>query len=115
MKFLYLIAVCLLTVAPLAGQGGNRTKCTIRLDVFYATGGQAPARLNVKLLKGINGVLVAVTTTNTSGTAEFSELDPGQYQAVVSGEGIQTVTRQPTTIWPYATGNLARRMSSARS
>jgi len=86
------IFLLLATVMAAAQNSGNRSRCTIRLDVFYATGGQAPDRLSVNLLKGINGAVVAVTTTNSSGTAEFSDLDPGQYQAVVSGEGIETAS-----------------------
>jgi len=93
MKVCRAASILVLATLPLAAQNnGNHARCTIRLDVFYATGGQASAGYSVKLLKGINGSTVAVTTTNTSGTAEFSDLDPGQYEAVVSGDGIQAAS-----------------------
>jgi hypothetical protein len=47
---------------------------SLRLDVIYARGGHAPARLGVQLMQGMNGAPVAVAFTTSSGTAEFSEL-----------------------------------------
>jgi tetratricopeptide (TPR) repeat protein len=38
----------------------------------------------------MSGAPVGVTFTNTSGTAEFSEVATGEYHVVVSGEGIET-------------------------
>jgi tetratricopeptide (TPR) repeat protein len=69
-------------------QGG----CVIRIDVVYATGGHGPAALRVRLTKGINGTTVASNYTNSLGTVEFPDLDPGQYQATVTGEGIETAS-----------------------
>ena len=36
--------------------------------------------------------MVGSNYTNSLGTVEFSDLDPGQYEAIVSGEGIETAS-----------------------
>lgn len=88
MKFLGLLFISFMAVLPAAGQ--NHGRGTIRVDVIYANGGHAPAQLRVRLNRGMNGTVVAVANTDSLGTVEFSDLDPGQYQAVVSGDGIET-------------------------
>jgi tetratricopeptide (TPR) repeat protein len=80
----------LLLVALAAAQ--NRGRSTIRIDVSYASGGHAGANLNVRLVQGINGMLVGVANTNSLGTVEFSDLLAGEYHVVVSGDGIETAT-----------------------
>jgi Flp pilus assembly protein TadD len=86
------LTLIVLVAAITAAAQRNVGRCTIRIDVVYASGGHAPAQLRVQLSKGINGTIVAVGNTNTSGTAEFSDLDPGQYQAIVTGDGIETAS-----------------------
>ncbi len=90
MKAYWIIFALLLSIPVAVGQ--NSQRCTIRADVLYASGGHAPAQLAVRLVKGINGTTVAMAYTNTLGTAEFSDLDPGQYQIVVSGNGFETAS-----------------------
>ena len=75
-----------------AGAQKNQGCCTIRIDVVYANGAHAPAQLSVQLKKGVNGAMVGMANTNTLGTAEFSALDAGDYQVVVSGDGIETAS-----------------------
>ena len=72
-----------------SSQGGHE-RCTIRVDVIYASGGHAPGRLRVELVQGMNGAPVAVAFTTSSGTAEFRDLAPADYHAVVSGDGVET-------------------------
>lgn len=83
------VLVLFLSLVPIyaVAQGGG-TKCTIRVDIMYAQGGHAPARLRVQLVRGMS--TMAVTFTNSSGTAEFTELGAGEYHVVVSGDGIET-------------------------
>jgi Flp pilus assembly protein TadD len=92
MKFPW-TALLMLLVAPVAwsqsAQGGHE-RCTVRVDVVYTTGGHAPALLRVELIKGMNGGPVAVSSTNSSGIVEFSDLAPGQYHVLISGDGIET-------------------------
>ena len=91
MKIRRLLFPFLLTILPVAAQM-NKSRCTIRVDVVYANGGHASSKLRVSLNKGVNGTIVAVENTNSFGTVEFSDLDTGNYQAIVSGEGIETTS-----------------------
>lgn len=88
---LWLIPILVASMISAAAQG-NQGRCTIRVDVVYANGGHAPAQLRVRLTKGINGAIVGVANTNSLGTAEFPDLDPGDYQVVVSGDEIETAS-----------------------
>jgi tetratricopeptide (TPR) repeat protein len=85
------ILLCMLLIAHWAS-AQSQNHCVIRVDVVYARGGHAPAELRVQLVRGVNGTTVGVAYTNSLGTAEFGDLAPGQYQAVVSGEGIETAS-----------------------
>jgi tetratricopeptide (TPR) repeat protein len=76
-------------LAARAQMPGGKSKCTIRIDVVLATGGHAPPQLRVRLVKTTNGIAVGENLTNSTGTAEFSDVDPGQYHALVSGAGIE--------------------------
>lgn len=88
---LWLIPILSFAAIAAAAQG-NHGRCTIRVDVVFVSGGHAPAQLRVQLTKGVNGMTVGVTNTNSLGTAEFSDLDPGEYQVVVSGQDIETAS-----------------------
>jgi tetratricopeptide (TPR) repeat protein len=84
----------LLTVAPVwaqfpTTQSPQNHVGTVRVEVDYSNGSHAPAHLRVQLRQGINNTPVAVDLTNTSGTAEFTELDPGEYSIRVTGDGIE--------------------------
>lgn len=69
--------------------GQFRSKATLRVDVVFPNGSHAGAHLHVKVLRGMNGTLVGMDSTNSSGTAEFNELDPGDYDVQVSGDDVQ--------------------------
>jgi tetratricopeptide (TPR) repeat protein len=92
MKSLRVVLFFLLAVLPAAAQinNGDRTRCTIRVDVVYRNGHRAPARLQVQLLQAMNDFPIAMGVTNSSGNAEFANLAPGQYHVKVSGNGIKT-------------------------
>jgi tetratricopeptide (TPR) repeat protein len=92
MKSRWVVLLFLLAAVPAVAQFGStgRARCTIRVDVLSATGGHAPARLQVQLMQAMNNFPVAMDFTNSSGTAEFDNLQPGQYSVRVSGKGIKT-------------------------
>ncbi len=93
MRLPWLLLIALAAVLPTSAQRNFSTGgCTIRVDVIYANGGHAPAQLRVRLNKGVNGMMVASNYTNSLGTVEFPDLDPGQYEAIVSGDGIETAS-----------------------
>ncbi len=81
----------LLAIAPLWAQmaGTYHSRATLRVDVILSTGGHAPPHLRVQLRQGTNGTLAAMDQTNSSGNVEFQELDPGDYDVLVTGDGIQ--------------------------
>ena len=81
--------LCLAVASAAAQMERNQEKCTIRIDVIFSAGGHAPAGLQVQLLNEMSGV-VSVSSTNDAGSAEFSDLAPGEYHAVVSGNEIET-------------------------
>src|SRR5512147_880652 len=87
---LFIPIFVLAAASSLAQVNPGHARCTIRVDVFYASGGHAPARLRVQLMQEMSGAPVAVTVTNTSGVAEFTDVDSGRYRVVVSGDGIET-------------------------
>jgi predicted Zn-dependent protease len=78
------------TQAQMSNQG-NETVCTLRVDVQMANKGEPAAGLRVELYQGLAGATpYQVGLTNSSGSAEFENLFPGDYRAEVSGEGIET-------------------------
>jgi hypothetical protein len=95
-----LVPILLLTAAPLWGQiiAPNQMKATLRVDVVYGNGSHAGSHLRVQLRQGMNGTLVAMDVTNTSGDAEFTELDPGEYAVKVTGDGIEPADSGSFTI-----------------
>jgi Flp pilus assembly protein TadD len=69
----------------------NRSVCTLRLDVAFASGGHAVSGLRLQLLQGLaNAAPLEVEMTNSSGSAEFPNLPPGDYRVEISGPGIET-------------------------
>jgi hypothetical protein len=77
--------------AQISANPGNRSVCTLRVDVAFVTGGRATSGLRVQLLQGLaNAVPIEVEMTNSSGSTEFPNLPPGDYRVEVSGVGIET-------------------------
>ncbi|HXY25463.1 MAG TPA: tetratricopeptide repeat protein [Candidatus Acidoferrum sp.] len=71
----------------------NHTVCTLRVDVTFADGGRAASGVRVQILQGLaNAAPMQVVMTNSSGSAEFPGVPPGDYRVEVSGEGIQTTS-----------------------
>ena len=67
--------------------------CTIRVDVTFADGGGAASGVRVQILQGLaNAAPMQVVMTNSSGSAEFPGVLPGNYRVEVSGTGIQTTS-----------------------
>ena len=81
----------LLAAAPLSAQMDStfHQKATIRLDVIYPNGAHAGPHLRAQLRRGIDAIMVAMDQTSSSGNVEFNEVDPGQYNIRVSGDGIE--------------------------
>ena len=77
--------------AQTSGNRENETLCTLRVEVAFADKGVPAQGLRVELLQGlVGGTPYQVGLTNSSGWTEFESLPPGDYQAVVSGAGIET-------------------------
>lgn len=88
--FLLVVSVCSVR-AQISGNPGNETMCTLRVDVAFADKGETTEGLRVQLLQGLtSGSPYQVSLTNSSGSAEFENLLPGDYRIEVSGEGIET-------------------------
>lgn len=69
---------------------GNETLCTLRVDVESQNKGVPVNRARVELFQGFAGMSpVQVGLTNSSGSAQFENLPPGDYRVKVSGEGIE--------------------------
>jgi Tfp pilus assembly protein PilF len=75
---------------PFSGNQRNETLCTLRVDVEFANRGLPAQGLRVQLLQGFAGAPYGVALTNSSGSAEFENLLPGDYRIEVSGEGVET-------------------------
>jgi Flp pilus assembly protein TadD len=76
--------------AQFSGNQGNQTLCTLRVDVEFANKGLPAQGMRVQLLQGLAGAPYQVGLTNSSGSAEFENLLPGDYRIEVTGEGIET-------------------------
>lgn len=91
-RFFALLLVLSAPSAPaqFSGNQRNETLCTLRVDVEFANKGLPAQELRVQLLQGFAGAPYGVALTNSSGSAEFENLLPGDYRIEVSGEGIET-------------------------
>lgn len=77
--------------AQSSGGFGNETLCTLRVDVKFVDKGLPAGRVHVELLHGFAGAAPdQVALTDSSGSAQFENLPPGDYSVKVSGEGIET-------------------------
>jgi len=87
----FFVLVVVTAHAQTSANPRNHTLCTLRVDVSFAGGGRAPAGLQVELLAGLaNSSPAGAGLTNSSGSAEFPYLLPGDYRVAVSGEGIES-------------------------
>jgi hypothetical protein len=82
--------VLLVVLSGLAVHAQVPTLCTVRVDVALADKGQPVVGVQVQLLQGPAGTPYGVAVTNSSGSAQFENLQPGDYHLVVSGTGIET-------------------------
>jgi Tetratricopeptide repeat len=77
--------------AQISANPGNETVCTLHVDVELADKGVPAAGVRVELFEGLAGAIPdQVGLTNSSGSAEFENLLPGDYRVEVSGEGVET-------------------------
>ena len=83
----FLVLLVVLCGLALHAQGFG---CTLRVDVALSDQGKPLAGLHIQLVHGLAGVPYGVAVTNSSGSAQFEHLPPGDYQLEVSGEGIAT-------------------------
>lgn len=87
---LFLLFAAIPAHAQISANPGNRSVCILRVNVALTTGGRASSGLRVQLLQGLaNAAPIEVEMTNSSGTAEFPNLPPGDYRVEVSGAGIE--------------------------
>ncbi len=88
---LLLVLAAISAHAQIFANPQNSSVCTLRVDVMFAAGGHAPSGVRVELLRGLaNAAPAEVEMTNSSGSAEFPNLPPGDYRVEVSGPGIVT-------------------------
>jgi tetratricopeptide (TPR) repeat protein len=71
---------------------------TVRVEVVYANGNPAPGKLRVELREGIDNKRAAMEFTNSSGTAEFIQLAPGEYTVAVTGDSIKPAESETFTV-----------------
>jgi len=85
-------ALLFLVALPVVSSAASgRADCSLRVTVSLQTGALAGAGYRVELVRGINGSTpFTIVTTNSSGTAEFQNLEPGEYRVIISGQGMQT-------------------------
>jgi tetratricopeptide (TPR) repeat protein len=93
----------LLVVAPAWAQFPTTNESrnnvgTVRVEVVYANGNAAPGKLRVQLREGIDNKRVAMEFTNSSGTAEFIQLAPGEYTVAVTGDSIKPAESETFTV-----------------
>lgn len=87
------LLVLLFAAFPARAQisAANQTTCTLRVDVEFTDKGIAAVGARVELFEGFAGETPGrIGLTNSSGSAEFENLLPGNYRIEVSGEGIDT-------------------------
>ncbi len=89
MPFLLLMAAPLWAQFPTVDNQTSQRKGTVRVAVIYPNGSPAGANLHVQLRLAVTGTLMGMDQTGGSGTAEFSELNAGQYNIRVTGDGIE--------------------------
>jgi tetratricopeptide (TPR) repeat protein len=98
-----LLLFFLLTVTPLSAQFPTTNESrnnvgTVRVEVVYSNGNPAPANLRVQLREGIDNKRAAMEFTNSSGTAEFVQLAPGEYTVAVTGDKIKPTESDTFTV-----------------
>ena len=86
------LVLVLLSVSRAAAQATHvRTQATIRVTVAFPNGARLSSGFRVQLIRGMNNSTpTAAQMTDSSGEAEFGNVDPGDYRVSVSGQGIQT-------------------------
>jgi Flp pilus assembly protein TadD len=89
MLFLMLMAVPLWAQFPTVNNDTSQRKGMVRVMVIYPNGSHASAHLHVQLRMASTSMLMAMDQTDASGTAEFSQLNAGEYNIRVSGAGIE--------------------------
>jgi tetratricopeptide (TPR) repeat protein len=95
--FFLLVVVPAWAQFPTTNEGKNNVG-TVRVDAVYPNGNPAPAQLRVQLRQGIDNKPVAMEYTNSSGTAEFIQLAPGEYTVAITGDGIKPVESDTFTV-----------------
>jgi len=89
--FLFLLFAAIPARAQYSANVQNQTVNTLRVDVAFVTGGHVPQGTRVQLLQGLaTAVPLSVVVTDSSGSAEFPGLLPGDYRIEVSGPGVET-------------------------
>jgi tetratricopeptide (TPR) repeat protein len=89
MLFLMLRAAPLWAQFPTVNNETSQMKGTVRVMVIYPDGSHAGAHLRVQLRLALTTMLMAIDQTDASGTAEFSQLNAGEYNIRVSGAGVE--------------------------
>src|SRR5438128_4454699 len=92
-SFTALALVLALPLSLMAGQA--RIGATVRVTT-HDEAEKAVAAVTVELKR--DGAVVAKTTTNEKGIAEFNNVAPGSYEVVVSKEGLETLNQTDVTV-----------------
>ncbi len=87
--------VWLVVLSGLAVHAQGPTLCTVSVSIVLAGKGQPLGGLQVELVQRATGDSPSrVALTTSSGSAQFENLWPGDYQVVITGEGIETTHGQ---------------------